>query len=243
MCDDPFDPVMMEYPIDHLRIYFPNLEKTVSDPLAKEWSDQLIPAPTTLAFWTMYGENLAMFKEYILTFKKLAECFLEYKEESDYKKHRMHARATLNAINDTAPILFKEDIKYTDGSPSSEQRLGLVSLFGLIANLAQESISTSYGFRICARESRRRDNDCNAIFLAKKDKDYCSKQCAQAMATARKRRWQTVAKVLDIYEKGMRGEEFFAIYKDMKSKGRIPIPDPFNVYDDLDMPHARRQCQ
>ena len=236
MCDDPFDPVMMEYPISYLRTYFPNLEKMGADPLAKEWSDNLIPVPTTLAFWNMYGENLAVFKKYILTFKILAQAFLEY-QEGDYKEERIHARTTLNAINDTAPILFEGDRKHTDGSLRTEQRLGFVSLFGLIANLAQESISKSYGFRRCARESRRRDNDCNAMFLAKENKEYCSKQCTQAMATARKRRWQTVAKGLKVYKKGMTGEEFWEIYEDIQSKGLLPAPDPFMMYDNPDMPH------
>ena len=232
MCDDPFNPMMMEYPIDYLRMYFPNIELHTVDPLAKEWGDHLIPVPTTLAFWTLYGENREMFKMYIRIFKELAECFLENQDE-ETKGKRVNARATLNAINDTAPMLFEGDRKYPDGSTRSEQRLGFVSLFGLIANLAQEAISKSYGFRVCARTSRRRDNDCNAIFLAKEDKEYCSQQCTQAMATARKRRWQTVATQLEVYEKGMTVDEFTDIYKDMKSKGTIPVPDPFDVYDNL----------
>ena len=232
MCNDPFNPMMMEYPIDYLRMYFPNLDEMAVDPLAKEWSDHLIPIPTSMAFWTMYGENIAMFKNYIRIFKELAECFLEHQEEETREK-RVYARATLNAINDTGPMLFEGDRKYPDGSTRSEQCLGFVSLFGLIANLAQESISKSYGFRVCARTSRRRDNDCNAIFLAKEDKEYCSQKCAQAMATARKRRWQTIATQLGVYEKWMTVEEFTVIYEDMKSKGTIPVPDPFDVYDNL----------
>ena len=57
------------------------------------------------------------------------------------------------------------------------------------------------------------------------------------MATARKRRWQTVAKGLKVYKKGMTGEEFWEIYKDIRSKGLLPDPDPFMMYDNPGVPH------